>query len=206
MPPMRGVTIKPACGPLPWRMISKPRNIAASVPAEGTTPSSMVTRTSRSPSTRPSGLTNRSTAVMVFLPESRSEARCRGLRGTGLGWRPSDNEHVLLGPLRRGDAGGRCVGHVGEVVAAFGNFLRDDAADLLGLEDRARREVEERVLRFGAPGARHAGPGLGRLPVPEDAVAGRMRHRPAAAELVEQAAGAGALAEGRRRLLVLEEL
>src|SRR5437868_3076514 len=134
MPQMRGVTISPACGSLPCRMISKPRNIAASVHAEVTTPSSMVTRTSRSPSTRPSGLTNRSTAVIAFLPKSGSGARCLGL---GRGRRPSDNEHVLLGPLRGGDACRCRVSHIGEVVAAFRDLLRDQPADLLGLEDGA---------------------------------------------------------------------
>src|SRR4051812_2002626 len=169
---MRGVTIRPACGSLPCRMISKPRNIAASVQAEVTTPSSMVTRTSRSPSTRPKGLTNRSTAeLMAFLPALRSVARSVA-RCLGLGFRrSSDNEHVLLGPLRGGDARGRGVGHGGEGVAAFRNLLRDDAADLLGLEHGARRQVEERVLRFRAAGARHARPRLGGLPVPQDPVA-----------------------------------
>src|SRR5450756_171396 len=152
MPQMRGVTMRPACGSLPWRMISKPRNMAASVQAEVTTPFSMVTRTSRSPSTRPSGLTNRSTAVMAlsfFL----------------------DHEHVFLGPLRGSDPRGGRVGHIGEVVGALGHLLRDDAADLLRLEDGARGEVEERVLGLGAAGAGHARSRLGGLPVPQDAVA-----------------------------------
>ena len=79
-------------------------------------------------------------------------------------------------------------------------------ADLLGLEHRAGGEVHERELRLGAAKARHAGAGLGALPVPQDAVARRVGHRAAAAELVEQAAGSGALAEAEGRLLVLEEL
>ena len=57
MPQIRGVTISPACGSLPLRMISKPRNIEASVQAFVTVPPlSRVTRRSRVPSTRPSGL------------------------------------------------------------------------------------------------------------------------------------------------------
>ena len=63
-----------------------------------------------------------------------------------------------------------------------------------------------RELRFGAAVAGLAGAGLRRLAVPQDPVAWRVRHRAAAAELVEQAAGAGALTEGHRGLLVFVEL
>jgi hypothetical protein len=55
MPQARGVTTSPACGSLSRRITSKPRNSSALVQASVTTPSRISTRTSRSPSTRPTG-------------------------------------------------------------------------------------------------------------------------------------------------------
>src|SRR6478609_9372114 len=96
--------------------------------------------------------------------------------------------------------------HVRQVVRSLGHFLGNHSANLLGLEQRSRREIEVRELRLRAAQTRHAGPGLRGLPIPQDAVARRVSHGTTAAELVKQATSPSTLTEGHRRLLVLEEL
>src|SRR5690242_20346050 len=156
-PQAPGVTTRPRCGSLSRKMISKPRNSSAEVHALVTTPLSMSTRTSRSPSTRPTGEMSSVWTAMVVLLRDRS-----------------DDEDVLLGPCGRGVLG--CAGQrdVALLVDPGRQVLRD-AHHGLRLEQRAGGEVEERELGLGATEARHAGARLRRLPVPEDAVARRVR-------------------------------
>src|SRR5471032_2628951 len=108
----------------------------------------------------------------------------------------SNDEDVLFRPTRRRILGGAGERDVAFLVHAQRQFL-GYAHHGLGLEYRARREVEEWKLRLGTTHAGHAGARLRRLAVPEDAVARRMRHRAAAAEVVEQATLALAELGGR---------
>ena len=78
-----------------------------------------------------------------------------------------DDEHVFLGPLGSSNLGCCGVGHVREMVGSLGNFLGNDARDLLGLEDRARGEIHEWELGLGTAKARHAGPSFRTLSVPQ---------------------------------------
>src|ERR1700685_3529497 len=117
MPQARGVTTRPACGSLPLRMTSKPRNSSAWVQALTTAPSFISTRTSRSPSTRPTGEMSRVWMLM------------------------SDHEHVVFGPARACRLGHRHKLDVSDLVYAGGQFARH-AHHGLGLEHGPRRQVE----------------------------------------------------------------
>src|SRR5580658_7870607 len=176
IPQARGVTMSPACGSLPRRMTSRPRNSSACVHALTTRPSAISTRTSRSPSTRPTGEMSR-----VWL------AMC------------SDHEDVVFDPTRRGRLRGGGKFNVADLIDAGRQCLRH-AHQGLRFEDRSGCEIMKRKLRFRAAEAGHAGSGLRGLPVPKDPIARRVSHWPAATEIVEQAAFT--LAERGRRNLI----
>src|SRR5580658_8072456 len=188
IPHARGVTTSPAWASLSRRMTSKPRNSSACVQASTTTPLAMSTRTSRSPSTRPTGEMSSVCTEGGIAWALRSNAVL-------------DDEDVILCPARGDGFGGGGELDVGHPVDAGGHRFRN-AHDGLRLEHGAGREVEEREFRLGAAEARHAGARLRRLPVPQNAIAGRVRHRPAATQIVEQATFA--LAKLGRRNLVGE--
>src|SRR6516162_7016039 len=99
MPQARGVTTRPAWGSLLRRMTSKPRNSSAWVQALTTTPFSMSTRTSRSPSTRPTGEMSR------VCTAAEDMGHFLWIGGNRVG-RSSDDEDVFLGPGGRGGFGG----------------------------------------------------------------------------------------------------
>src|SRR5271155_2053285 len=172
MPHARGVTTRPACGSLSRKMISKPRNNSAEVHALVTTPFSISTRTSRSPSTRPTG---------------EMSSVCTGIARFPVCLAASDHEHVLFGPGRSSILGGSRQRDVATFVDALWQVLRH-AHHGLCLEHRTRRQIKERELRLGAAQAGHSRPSLRGLAVPQDAVARRVSHRAAAAQVVEQAA------------------
>ena len=117
-----------------------------------------------------------------------------------------DHKNVFFGPLRRSDAGGCRMGHVSHVIRAFGNIFGNHTANFLSLENGARRQVIKWKLGFGATRARHSRPCFGRLPIPENAVAGRVSHRTTAAKLIKQAAGSRSLSKLHGRLFVLKKL
>ncbi len=96
--------------------------------------------------------------------------------------------------------------HVGHVVGAFRNILRDHPTNLLCFEHSSRCQVVERKLGFRATCTRHTGPRLRRLTIPKNAIARRMSHRTTTSEFIEQATRPRTLSELHRRLLVLEEL
>src|SRR6185295_9677059 len=72
----------------------------------------------------------------------------------------------------------------------------------LSLEHASRRQVEKWKLGLGAADARHSRARLGRLAIPQDAVARTIGHWPTAAEVVKKAAAT--LTELGRRNLVSE--
>src|ERR1700722_20280018 len=163
MPQARGVTTRPACGSLSRRMTSKPRNNSAWVQALTMTPSWISTRTSRSPSTRPTGeMSSVCTAVVMGWSSPMERYRVA-----------SDDEDVVLGPARRSRLGGYGELDVAGLVDA-GRHVLGQAHDGLRLEQGPGRKIEEREFRFGAAEAGHSGPRFRRLPIPQDAVARRM--------------------------------
>src|SRR5271166_5475829 len=133
MPQARGVTISPDCGSLPRRMISRPRKSSAWVQALTTRPPSISTRTSRSPSTRPTGEMSRVFVVVASV-------------SIGL---PSDDEDVVFGPAGRGRLGRSRQLDVADLVEAGRQRLRHTHQGLR-LEYGAWGEVVERELRLGA--------------------------------------------------------
>lgn len=79
---------------------------------------------------------------------------------------------------------------VSQFVGAGRGVLWQEAEVLQRFEDTTFFEIVVREARFGTAQARVVGPGLARLPVPEDTVAARPGHRPAAAYFVKQASTA----------------
>ncbi len=132
IPQARGVTTNPACGSLSLRITSKPRNISACVHAFVTTPFSISTRTSRSPSTRPTGeMSSVSTVADIFIsPKSQL-----------------NYENIFFGPRWCCTFGSRCELDVTLLVDTFWHVLRDTHNGLC-LKHSSWREIEERELRL----------------------------------------------------------
>src|SRR6185295_19880095 len=92
----------------------------------------------------------------------------------------SDDEDVFLRPSRRGGFGRHGHLHVTVFLDPVGKVARH-AHYGLSLEHASRRQVEKWKLGLGAADARHSRARLGRLAIPQDAVARTVGHWPAAA-------------------------